>query len=116
MIRKVLLWALVAVMPFSGMRVMCVDAPLAATTPGGQAHTSDCERLCPLPEAAARSGSESDCAMTVDSSLIIMAGAIAVFPVHQSLSAPAFVQYEAADRPTFYLEPGLAHPNPPPEA
>jgi hypothetical protein len=114
--RKVLLWALVVVMPFGGMRVMCVEAPLAATTAAVHAHDSDCERLCPLPPAVANSGNGSDCAMTVDNSLIIMAAAVAVFPVQPPLAHATFVQHEFADPSRRYLEPWLAQPNPPPEA
>jgi hypothetical protein len=116
MIRRILLLALVAVMPFSGLRVWCVDVPPAETTSTSHAHTSDCERLCPLPPAAARSSSESDCAMSVDGSLIIMTAAIAVSPVQEPLQRPSPVSHEFSEPSHLLLEPALVQPNPPPES
>jgi hypothetical protein len=117
MIRRVLLSALVAIMPFSGMRVMCidVDAPLAETTAPSHAHTSDCERLCPLPPAVADSGSKSDCAMSVDGALIVMTAVIAVSPVQAPVQAPSRISHQFAEPSQLVLDPALVQPNPPPE-
>lgn len=124
MTRRVVLWALVAVLPFSGMRVMCIDPPAAATSSieradetsatGHAEHTSECDRLCPLPRRSAND--DRDCALTVDGSLLIMVAGGAVFPIQEPPRAPATARHRFSDPPQLYLEPGLARLNPPPKA
>lgn len=121
--RSVLLWALVAVMPFSGMRVMCIDPPMSRPVPVEQAeqaaapapaeHASDCDRLCPFPRRTA--DDDAECIVNVaPSSLIVIAG-IGLFQVQEAPRARAAPRYHFADSPQMYLDPALTRLNPPPK-
>ena len=116
MARGVLLWALIAVLPFGGMRVMCVQAPPAAPGAAQHEHGSDCERLCPLPEASARSADGSECSMSVDNSLIVLAAAVATSPAGGATPAIVVPQHDFIDYPSLYDAPGLSRTTPPPKA
>ncbi len=124
--RTLVLSALIAVMPFSGMRVICIDSPAdpGSTSPVAQTETgSECERLCPLHKpATARSApsssseNESDCALSPDSSFVssVFAG-VAVSRPADPLQVPQAVAAVYADPSRFHLEPELAHLAPPPK-
>ena len=108
MMRGFVLSALLLTLPFGGMRVICVDAS-APPEPG-----SDCERLCPLHHVSGTSG-DSNCALSTDSSsLIVFASIVAVEP-EQPASMPSIVSAVSADAPRCCLEPELAHHVPPPK-
>ena len=123
--RTLVLSALIAIMPFSGMRVICIDSPAdpGSTSPAVQTETgSECERLCPLHQpATARSApssseNESDCALSPDSSFVssVFAG-VAVSRPGEPLQVPQAVAVLYADSSRFPLEPELAHFGPPPK-
>lgn len=115
MLRGVLLWALIAVMPFGGLRVMCVQAPLAAPSAAQHEHGSDCERLCPLPEPVARSAGGSECSLAVDNSLVVIAAAVATSPIEEAAPAIVAAPHDFIDHPSLYHAPGLPRTTPPPE-
>ena len=110
------------VLPFSGVRVICVETatdPASTTEVISTPATDDCARLCALPHRLAASGSEpgsgSQCALSTNPSCFDMFGNIAVAQAPQSfhiapVTAP-FVEHAAA----LYLEPSLSQPGPPPK-
>jgi len=99
---------LLVTMPFSGMRVICVDAAAPTDT------RSDCERLCARHHLSGNT-STSNCALSTDaSSLIVFASTAAVGP-EEPLSGPLAVSVVSADAPRCCLEPELAHRVPPPK-
>jgi hypothetical protein len=116
MLRKLLVSALLVVMPFSGMRVICLDPSAEASTAADQdEQSSDCDRICAL-HRPIDSGTGSNCALTADpSSLVIIAGS-AVLPWKQPMQLPTVVLLQHDDISQLYLEPGLARLNPPPKA
>jgi hypothetical protein len=108
MMRGFVLSALFLTLPFTGMRVICVDAGAPAET------VSDCERLCPLHHVSGTSGS-SNCALSTDSSsLIVSASTVAIEP-EQPERMTSVGSAVAADSPRCCLEPELAHHVPPPK-
>ena len=108
MTRNLVLIALLVVMPFSGMRVICVDA--AAPTETG----SDCERLCTRHHVSSTTNG-SNCTLSTDSSsLIVFASTAAVGP-EEPLSAPPVVSAVFTDSTQCCPEPELAHRVPPPK-
>jgi hypothetical protein len=116
MLRGVLLWALILVLPFGGMRVMCVEAPLLAPGAAHHQHGSDCERLCPLPEPVASPRDGSDCSMSVDNSLIVISAAVCTSPMAMVTPAIDAAQHDFSDHPARYHAPGLSPTTPPPKA
>ena len=113
--RKALLLTLIAVMPLSGIRMVCLaPAPDVRSEMSQEHEAADCERLCSLHHPEASSG-ESDCALTAAASSIVVAG-MAVAPLEGELRVPKFVSPEFAEPDQLYHEPGLARANRPPKA
>jgi hypothetical protein len=132
-LRSISLGVLLLVLPFSGIRVICIESP----APDGYSaepapHTakspplSECERLCPFhpPEsvqalhadaASAASDEESDCALSSDAAALEMMGTIAVLQSAPPLTVPYVVADVVAAAPAFYSDPPLTHFAPPPK-
>ncbi len=125
--------ALLLVLPFSGIRVICVESPTAidvAATPA-ESHTTDdtltdCERMCPFhppesmqaPDAAsasATSGDDSNCALSSDAAALQMLGTIAVLGSAPRLVVPLIIADVPVEIAPAYAEPSLIHPGPPPK-
>jgi hypothetical protein len=108
--RNLVLSALLVVMPFSGMRVICVDAAAPADTDT----RSDCEQMCARHHLSG-TGSTSNCTLSTDSSsLIVFASTVAAVP-EEPLSAPLVVSPVFTDSTQCCPEPELAHRVPPPK-
>ena len=126
---------LLLVLPFGGIRVICVEPAIessaaAARTAGESADSAqpltDCERLCPFhppadlhasdPDAAAAdTARESDCALSSDAAALQMMGTIAVLRSAPLLAVPETVSDLVAVAPALYAEPSLALLAPPPK-
>jgi hypothetical protein len=127
MIRTFAVGALLLVLPFGGIRVICVEAP---ADPSGSAASqneqplSDCERMCPFHPPAetssvtahsSDSGDGSDCALSSDGSGLSIVATVAVVRPHQPLQVPVTVSLVIAEAPQLYAEPALALLGPPPK-
>ncbi len=131
-LRSLAFGALLCVLPFSGIRVICIESPVpggSSAAPATQAEAerplTDCERLCPLhpPEsleamhgdAASSSDEESDCALSSDAAALQMLATIGVLRPAQPVAMPDV----ESDAPVFtssvYSEPSLALLAPPPK-
>lgn len=125
LMRRVLLGALLVVMTFSGVRVICVAPPEVPSHPVARVETvSDCERLCPLhpaPGAASESGDRSDterasdCALSVDGATMTLVVTTVVSRPQVEFPAPVTVTASFIAPPPLYVEPTLAHLAPPPK-
>ena len=134
-LRSVALGMLLLVLPFSGIRVICVessavqDEPAAADTQAAaeERPLTDCERLCPYhppasvqglhaDAAAPASDEESDCALSSDAAALQMLGTIAVLRSAEPLTVPYVVSDAPVYSTPFYAEPALIHLGPPPKA
>jgi hypothetical protein len=125
--------ALLLVLPFSGIRVICIESPVAEVSSAGPATQAeaerpltDCERLCPLhpPESleamhgdsAPSSDEESDCALSSDAAALQMLATIGVLRPAQPVAMPDV----ESDAPVFtssvYSEPSLTLLAPPPKS
>ena len=113
---------LLLALPFSGVRVICVEAPAEAAANTEQSAsvpaTDDCERLCALHHVSATtpdSESGSHCALSTNPSCFDIFGSVAVFhapqPYGVTLVATPVVERAAA----LYVEPSPSHPGPPPK-
>ena len=111
--RRLLVCTLLAVMPFGGMRVICLDTPAESPTTAAHADGSDCDRLCVVHHPA-RSG-DTDCSITADPSSMMVVGTVAVAPAADVLRAPSIIVYTCSEAPFLYLDPGLSHLSPPPK-
>ena len=124
--RTLVLGTLLAIMPFGGIRVICLDLPTDVSRSSAPAdRRSDCERLCPLHRpsdtpsltAGTPSSTESDseCGLSADGSSLSVSATIAVLRPQEPRQVPLVVSAVWADSPRFYLEPALAHLGPPPK-
>lgn len=124
--RRLALGALLVVLPFSGIRVICIDSPVDVSGSTAPTETlTDCERLCPLQRPSdtpsitagpsSSTKSDSDCALSPGASSISLSASIAVLRPHEPLQVPLAVSAAPAESPRFYLEPELAHLAPPPK-
>lgn len=109
MIRNLALTALLITMPFSGLRVICVDSTAPAET------GSDCERLCTRHHVSDTTGS-SNCSLSTDNSPLITFASTAALAPEAPMQAPLVVSVVVADSARGCLEPELAHRVPPPRA
>lgn len=117
MMRRFALGTLLVIMPFGGIRVMCVDSPRDVGLSSAPTETgANCERLCPLHQPSMTdTESSSDCALSADASSLNVFASIAALRPQGPLQEPSGVAPTYADSPRFYLEPELAHPGPPPK-
>ena len=132
-LRSLTFVALLVVLPFSGIRVICIDSAAAGADSAavGETHAAegtltDCERLCPFhppasmgrldADAQSSTDEDADCALSSDAAALQMLATIAVLRPAQPVSVP----YVVSDAPVFtssvYSEPALAHLPPPPKA
>lgn len=110
MLRNLLLSALLVTMPFSGMRVICVETPAPADT------GSDCERLCARHHVSGSTDS-SNCMLTADACAIVaFATTLSVGPEQPPAALALDVSAAPADGASGCLEPELARSVPPPKA
>jgi len=136
-LRRLALGVLLLVLPFSGVRVICVEsparggdavAPLTHTETATEARPlTDCERLCPYhpPEsvqaahdvdaASASSGEDADCALSSDAAALQMLGTIAVLRPAPPVAVPDVVSDAPVFTSSVYAEPSLALLAPPPK-
>lgn len=113
--RKLLLGTLLVIMPFSGLRVICVESPAGMSSASPRHEKgSNCERLCPLHQ---QSGTErgSDCALSAGASLPSLFVSVALPMPLDPPQVPLVVAHTYFDAPGFYLEPALTHLGPPPK-
>ena len=109
MLRNLLLSALLVTMPFSGMRVICVETPAPADT------GSDCERLCARHHVSGSTDS-SNCMLTADAcALVAFASTLSVGPEQPPAALTLDMAAAPADGTCGCLEPELAHRVPPPK-
>jgi hypothetical protein len=121
--------ALLVVLPFSGIRVICIDSAApgvdSAAPPETQAaegSLTDCERLCPfhppasLQSAQSSSDEDADCALSSDAAALQMLGTIAVLRPTQPVSVPLVVSDAPVFTSSVYSEPALPLLAPPPKA
>ena len=123
---------LLVVLPFSGIRVICIDSAAAGAdsaavpeTHAAEGTLTDCERLCPFhPPASmqslhtdAQSSSDEDaaCALSSDAAALQMLGTIAVLRPAHLVSMPYVVSNAPGFTSSVYSEPALALLAPPPK-
>ena len=131
-LRSLTFVALLVVLPFSGIRVICLDSAAAGAdsavpeTHAAEGTLTDCERLCPFhPPASmqtlhadARSSpdGDTDCTLSSDAAALQMLATIAVLRPAHLVSVPDVVSDAPVFTSSVYCEPALAHLPPPPKA
>ena len=118
--RKLSVLALLFVLPFGGMRMICADAPSTAHDPEKTAFATqttqdaDCERICALHKPG-DSGNEH-CSLTGgDSALVMAIGVGGMTANHAVAPAPATADHAYLEFTPIYLEPALTLQSPPPK-
>ena len=115
-IHKLLVCALLTIVPVTGLRMICVDPPVEAKAAVSQPPQTgqDCEETCPRKPAKRSSG--PTCMLLADGCTVVLIAVVAVVPAH----APVVLRAEAAPFESAlhqsYLSPTLALHAPPPKA
>ena len=116
MIHKLLVCALLAIVPVTGLRMICVDPPVQATDDamragdGGQ----DCDETCTRRPAKRSPG--PTCMLLADGCSVVLIAVVAVVPAHAPVvvrTQPSPFEFHCQQS---YLPPSLAHHAPPPKA
>jgi hypothetical protein len=132
-LRSLAFVALLIVLPFSGIRVICVESPARSDDPATPDATiaaeetlTDCERLCPLHPPSSvpavhdgqqsSSGTDTDCALSSDAAALQMLGTIAVLRPQAALHVPDLATDAPVARSSVYVEPAIALLAPPPKS
>ena len=113
---KLLVWSLLAFVPFTGVRMVCLDRPAAMTSQAYQG--ADCDRFClrsDAPVQDVRSGTV-ECMLLAECSLLAGVSTVAVLPGQTSITFDLPERKQALELPDYYLAPLLAHHTPPPKA
>jgi hypothetical protein len=117
--RKLLICSLLALVPSTGVRMVCLD-PLPGTTASqpGDAQAA-CDEFClrrNAPGDKKATGSNVGCLLLADGELLLMVSGIAVLPAVPTIEfdSPA-PPVEDEDR-NLYLPPALAQHSPPPKS
>ena len=113
-----MLGALLLVMPFGGMRVICVAAPQeAANSAEATKPLTECERLCPLHGLSESSSSSdnTDCLLSAGASSLMASGTVAVVRSIDPPPAPEPVRVLFTLSPRFAPEPELSRFGRPPK-
>lgn len=134
-LRSLAIGALLLVLPFSGVRVICVEASPTVIDPAAPAGAeegaatqalTDCERLCPfhppaemqaphVDAASTSSDEDADCALSSDAAALQMLGTIAVLRPAQPVAVPEIVSDAPVFTSSVYSEPSLSLLAPPPK-
>ena len=113
---KLLIWALLAVVPFTSLRVICIDPPADVLTSESEvvlAEDPHCRELCARLKAAAAG---SNCAITASSFVLLEATVIALPTAQTVLHVDGVAVPFNSERPQSYLAPALSRQSPPPKA
>ena len=116
MIRTLVLGTLVAILPFSGMRVICIDATAdTSSATEVSAGDADCERLCARHHVASTT-TGATCALSTDPcALMVFACTVGVGPEEPSSALRLDVSAVPVDAQRFCLDPEVARRVPPPK-
>lgn len=112
MIRRLLLWTLLAIVPLTNVRMICFDhagGAGASVSPSG----GECDGMCPREQP---SEPEGGCLLVAGGCSAMMAFVVAVPPPAVALAAPASSLVSAVEPRDLYLPPVLGTFSPPPEA
>jgi hypothetical protein len=115
-IYKLLVCTLLAIVPVTGLRMICVDPPVASRAEVGPAASGgqDCEETCA--RKPVKRSSTPTCMLLADGCTVILIAVVAVVPAHM----PVLQRAQAAPfEPAlyqFYLSPTLDLHAPPPKA
>jgi hypothetical protein len=119
MMRKLVLWLLLAPLPFNGLWMVCNDAPSQDPAPAESSakteNAPDCTKMCAM-KSAAQSGAVCFLSAGNKASVTIIVFGAAILPPEFRLQPLAQARQSLAATPDFYLSPGLLQETPPPKA
>lgn len=116
--RKLLICSLLAFMPLTGVRVVCVEGSGGARTASAVDGGDPCDEFCPRRTSPAEGvpASNVDCMLLADGVLLLVFSGTALVPVLPGVPFEPLSVALVQERQDFYLAPVLAHYSPPPWA
>jgi hypothetical protein len=112
-VRRGFVYLLLAIVPFGGLRVVCVDDPARSTSGAARASRADCALSCALRAAP---GSGTKCALGVSNPQLMFVAFDALAPSAVPVLELWRASHTYPEPRTFFDEPALALIVPPPEA
>ena len=114
-VRKLLIWAVLLLTPFTGVRVVCIDAPADVAETRVTA-SPDCDEVCarPLKPQAKRGG--FNCALKADACNQLLASTVAVVPASDAPVLQLVPTHVVSVAGPQYAAPALFPDSPPPKA
>jgi hypothetical protein len=114
--RRLLIWSLLALAPFTGVRMVCVDRPVESKAVSAAA--GDCDEFCLRPTARAPQDAHGDidCVLLADGAVLMVVSGVAVLPAQPAISFIVEALPYELNVTDFYLSPTLSHDSPPPKA
>lgn len=113
---KLLVWSLLAFVPLTGVRMVCLDRAATATSRPYQG--ADCDQFCLRSNAPGQDvRSETlECMLIAECSLLAGVSSAAILPSQMSVTFDLPERKQALEVPEYYMAPLLANHTPPPRA
>jgi hypothetical protein len=115
LLSRIFVWALLSIVPLTGLKMICVEAPSIATTAEiYDAASDECGEMCPRKPVHKRP--EPTCVVVAGGCSIELLGVVAVLP---SGPPASFVRQTASlilAPPPAHNAPTLSQPSPPPKS
>jgi len=111
---------LLAMIPLTGIHMVCIGGPGAAALTVGASDGAGCEETCARRKpSTATSTTKAEppagCVLVADGCSLLLPGMIAVVPAQSTFSFELAARPLEAVRLPLYLAPPLAHTSPPPK-
>ena len=116
-LRTRLIWLLLVFVPFTGLRMVCIERPPMPAAPVADPD-GDCDQFClrsKAPEREVRSA-DVECILFAQCSLLMSVSTVAVMPVQTSIGFELARRSYTTEISHRYLAPILALSTPPPKA
>jgi hypothetical protein len=114
--RRLLIWSLLALAPFTGVRMVCVDRPSQARVVSES--SGDCDEFCLRPTTRAPQDAHDamDCVLLADGAVLMVVSGVAVLPAQSAIKFIVEARPYELTVVDFYLSATLSHHSPPPKA
>ena len=114
---KLLIWLLLAFVPVTGVRMVCIASATAPVGPVGETG-EDCDRFClrsnaPKPEVPS---GEVECMLLAECRLLMGGASVAILPGETAMTFGLALRHRTMEVHEHYLPPILTRHTPPPKA
>ena len=116
MARNILIWAVLLLSPFTGVRVVCIDAPEIVAPDSQVAASEDCDEWCARPPKPQSKRGDVSCALNADTCNQLLTATVAVVPACSSPGVQLVPAAVVSVDGLTYAAPAVLPDSPPPKA